>query len=425
LLNESTIILPLLRNKKHKQFVDIYQIYCLNIASAKYRLVQGQTLILDFLLVIGLALSVLIVVLARVSKNKKSAKRFLITIYSIYICYFIDTYIRLHDIKSLFVFGLLISTGLGFLIAPIIFMYVRSLVYNSRYDYRKVILHFLPFIIHWFGFVLLFAISYAQKEWVFDYVKFIYTQWDFVSLIEDVYIIVYALLGYISLKKARLLLKKNYSTLDGIDLDWLNKLLIGVILVITLDFVTSIYVLFYDSEIIDRGYLTASGVVFLSIYLGYYGVTRSRVLIPDFLFETSSDIPNEDKTKKSTRLSNLPEEAIEGLKISLIEVLENQKPYKDDALTLGTLAEMMSISDKKLSELINLHLETNFYDLINSYRVSEVKEKISSDQYKNLTLLGMAYDSGFKSKTSFNRVFKQQVGMSPSKYKSNQANSLV
>lgn len=379
---------------------------------------QGQTLIIDFLLVVGLAINILILVLAKFSKNTKSAKRFLITIYAIYICYFVDTYITLHDIKPLLVFGLLISTGLGFLIAPILFMYVRSLVYDSKSTYRSIVLHFSPFVIHWFGFVLLFAISYARKEWVFDYVKFIYSQWDAVSLIEDVYIIVYTLLGYNLLKKSETVLKKNYSTLDGVELNWLKKLLFGVVIVIAFDFFTSIYVLFYESEIIDRGYLTATGVIFLSIYLGYFGVTRSRVLIPDFLFESNVAVADEDKNKKGMRLSSLSDEDIEKLKITLIEVLENQKPYKDDALTLGTLAGMMLISDKKLSELINVHLETNFHDLINSYRIAEVKQKINAAEYQHLTLLGIAYESGFKSKTSFNRVFKQQVGMSPSAYKS-------
>ena len=58
----------------------------------------------------------------------------------------------------------------------------------------------------------------------------------------------------------------------------------------------------------------------------------------------------------------------------------------------------------------------SFYDLINDYRVETVKQKMRSSESRQFTLLALAFDSGFKSKTSFNRVFKQKTGMSPSQY---------
>ncbi|WP_353959585.1 helix-turn-helix domain-containing protein [Aequorivita aurantiaca] len=81
------------------------------------------------------------------------------------------------------------------------------------------------------------------------------------------------------------------------------------------------------------------------------------------------------------------------------------------------------MSDKKLSELLNQQLSTNFYNLINEYRVNEVKQKIKDKEYYKYTLLSIAHDCGFQSKTSFNRVFKQKTGMSPSLYKESQHGS--
>lgn len=92
------------------------------------------------------------------------------------------------------------------------------------------------------------------------------------------------------------------------------------------------------------------------------------------------------------------------------------KMYLDENLTLNKLASKLSITDKHLSAFLNQHLNITFYDYVNSHRVTSVIDKLKSQEYKNITLLGIAYESGFKSKTSFNRVFKKETGLSPSTY---------
>jgi AraC-like DNA-binding protein len=58
----------------------------------------------------------------------------------------------------------------------------------------------------------------------------------------------------------------------------------------------------------------------------------------------------------------------------------------------------------------------NFYNLVNEYRIKEVKDRLKSDKYKRLTILAIAYDSGFNSKSSFNTIFKEKTGQTPSEY---------
>lgn len=76
----------------------------------------------------------------------------------------------------------------------------------------------------------------------------------------------------------------------------------------------------------------------------------------------------------------------------------------------------MEISNKKLSELLNQHMNTNFYNLINEYRIQEVKEKLNQGESEKYTVMAIAYDCGFQSKASFYRIFKQKVGVSPSEF---------
>ncbi len=92
------------------------------------------------------------------------------------------------------------------------------------------------------------------------------------------------------------------------------------------------------------------------------------------------------------------------------------KPYRDRELTIFDLSDQLKIPRHFLSEVINEHLGKNFYTLVNEYRIEEVKIEWWILHYKHLTILAIAYDAGFNSKSSFNTIFKQKTGMTPSEY---------
>ena len=93
-----------------------------------------------------------------------------------------------------------------------------------------------------------------------------------------------------------------------------------------------------------------------------------------------------------------------------------EKPYLDRELTIYNLSEQLKISRHILSEVINVHMGMNFYNLVNEYRVNEVKERMKGEDMKHLTILAIAFDSGFNSKSSFNTIFKEKTGQTPSEY---------
>ncbi len=93
--------------------------------------------------------------------------------------------------------------------------------------------------------------------------------------------------------------------------------------------------------------------------------------------------------------------------------MEKEKPYLEPKLSLGQLAEMLGVAANKLSQVINQYEEKNFYDFVNGYRVQEFIVRAQNDKNKNLSLLGIAYGSGFNSKSSFNQVFKKFMGETP------------
>jgi AraC-like DNA-binding protein len=116
---------------------------------------------------------------------------------------------------------------------------------------------------------------------------------------------------------------------------------------------------------------------------------------------------------KSKRLSG---EQIAGLSARLDNLMINDKIFLDNEISLATVAEKLNISIHDTSYLINEVTGDNFYNFINKYRVEEAKKLLTSDKSDKLNMLGIAFESGFNSKTTFNTAFKKQVGISPSEY---------
>ncbi len=97
--------------------------------------------------------------------------------------------------------------------------------------------------------------------------------------------------------------------------------------------------------------------------------------------------------------------------------MEENKPYLDIDLTIHDLSGALNIPRHYLTQIINEKLNRNFYQFINEYRVEEVKRLLQDPAYKKYTFTAIAFEAGFNSKSSFNSVFKETVGKTPSQYK--------
>ncbi len=98
-------------------------------------------------------------------------------------------------------------------------------------------------------------------------------------------------------------------------------------------------------------------------------------------------------------------------------LFEVEKIYREEEISLQTLSEKLSIPSYQLSWIINKKMNITFSGLVNSYRVEDVKKRLASSQDDGKTILDIAFDAGFNTKTSFNRVFKKLTRMTPSQYR--------
>ncbi len=99
------------------------------------------------------------------------------------------------------------------------------------------------------------------------------------------------------------------------------------------------------------------------------------------------------------------------------QALAVEKVYQNPNLTIGELAEELGIPLVHLSQVVNDKFGKNFNDLLNSYRVAAFKEKLLDPQNHKYTIVALAFESGFNSKSAFNAIFKKYTGTTPSQFK--------
>ena len=139
------------------------------------------------------------------------------------------------------------------------------------------------------------------------------------------------------------------------------------------------------------------------------------VIIGAVLFKKSKS-----KKNKIQKKDLLNPETSEEIKKRLLYLLEVDKIYRNEKLSLISLAEKLKITPHQLSWVINDKINRSFPSLINCYRVEEVKKKLTQSNLSEITILQAAFEAGFSTKTSFNKAFKSITGMTPSQYREKQ-----
>lgn len=371
-----------------------------------------MTHIVNIIIILGLGGVAIILFLLLKTGVKVLSKRILTFIFGLCLIPVLSFYADLHSIDWLENLLHPINYGNELFFGPLLFLYVQSLYLNTIPP-KRVFIHFFPLIIFFLLFIFPVYISILQEEYLFYYLELMVEgEWDmFIFLL---YFIIYNIISYQTLIRFNTISKVNHSSVEGYNFDWTQRLLIGVILLNILD----LLLLCIDVFTPELGWIDVFfdfvPSIILIIYMGYYGFKQSDLKVPNaFIYLQESDL--EDSANKVSY--SLKPNEIEMIRLGLKENLDVKKYYLDENLTLASLASRIPTTDKKLSIYINHELKTNFYDLINKCRINTFKEKLQMEKYQNYTLIAIAYESGFQSKASFNRVFKKETGLTPLAYK--------
>jgi AraC-like DNA-binding protein len=195
-----------------------------------------------------------------------------------------------------------------------------------------------------------------------------------------------------------------YSATHKKMLFWIEFLALGLALI-------WVVALFFDDPVIF------GGVVIFVLLIGVFGINQVPVFYSELgnelLINPEKEAPSETEKYAKT---GLKEEDASNLLRRLETLMQNEKPYLEPELTLNELANRLQCPSHQLSQVINAKCGKTFYHYINSYRIKEFLELSALPENNKFTLLALAYEAGFNSKTTFNKYFKLETGKNPSEY---------
>lgn len=157
-------------------------------------------------------------------------------------------------------------------------------------------------------------------------------------------------------------------------------------------------------------------IIFNIVVIGFFGI-RQRAIFTNI--PVANPPKEETNTKSKYEKSAVPDNVLDELTNRLEELMNNDKPYLNPKLDIDSLAQMADTRKHYLSQALNDQLKINFYDYVNGFRVEEFKNRSIDPSNSHLSILGIALDCGFNSKSSFNSIFKKREGLTPSEFKKN------
>ncbi len=324
-------------------------------------------------------------------------------------------------------FDLSFSMGLMPLtFGPYLYLYTTYLVERkARFEYKDL-LHFVPFI-------FITACYFAFFKEVVDFTDVNYFQNDAYLWVRVVYgfvfltsIVCYTVFTYIKLWRFRKGISANFSYWTRqLRLLWLNFIPALFALLFALYFVTGAINAFSFKKVFDLTSLSHIGLTVIAFSISYFGLRQMSLFRPVYVkVEDRETEPqalpqeddNEDEPEKKPK-ARFTEEQAEELIAKLNRHMEEEKPYLNPELTLYDLSSQLNLSKNELTDLLNNHMGKNFFAFVNEFRLKAVIRKFENPDYSHYTIIAIAYDCGFNSKSTFNSIFKQYTGQTPSDYK--------
>jgi len=325
------------------------------------------------------------------------------------------------------------------LFGPLFYLYAATASDRARRLTRRDALHFAPFVLALVAGLPIYLMSGPDKIAFYQALQRgevppLLQVIDPLKLVSGVS---YAGVTLLFLRRHRARVKDSYSSLEHVNLRWLVRLAAAVAAIWGLAVVDDVTQLL-QSPAFRRG----DDIITLAVALLVYGIGYMALRQPEIFRFDTADYPvvGAEPTAPPGRVTPAsavaPESVVEtapvgsryersglsdweaaALKRALLAAMDQDRPWQDSNLTLADLARRLSTTPHKLSEVLNSQLEQSFYDFVNGYRVRYVQRRIEDDDTKNLTILSLALDAGFASKSTFNDVFKKHTGLTPSDYR--------
>ncbi len=344
-------------------------------------------------------------------RDRKLASRFLsltICIVNVHLTYLmvLDT-----NLDNLFPFLLWIPYSFLTAIGPLILFYTKALT-DVDFGILKIDgKHLIPVVVEVGLQVIMIVQSIRSRELFYNTPLYFYvTPLIYLWVAGSIFYYLRLSLGIISNHEVWVL--RNFSNLKEVTLIWLRKLIIyyRLLWIVWVPFVIA-FLLFFRFQLLYLVvvlilYFLMLILIYLTLWIGIEGLGRGNLIL----------IREHEEKPENKNFSRLTQPEIQDYIERINKLMALEKIYLNENLSLKEFALHLKADPNLMSFILNNHMGINFYDFVNRHRIEEVKNKLNNPQYKHLTLLGIALESGFNSKTTFNRVFKQATGITPTEF---------
>lgn len=346
-----------------------------------------------------------------------------------------------------------IQIPLPLLHGPLLYIYTLTVTRENGFT-KKYWLHFLPAAMAYAVLTKFFFLPAEKKLTVYKNEGAGFEIETAIILMSCLFSgFVYVLFSINELRKYRKRITDEFSNTEKINLNWLRYLIYGIL---------AIWLIFFLN---GGDPLIFGAVVVFVLLLGYFGITHmgiftyrqvivreipkaetgekrvatidaetslggqepvtvdnailsSPVAVADegIFLEKEQILVEQPPPRIKYEKSGLQKEMADKIHQDLKHLVETDKVFKQEELSLAQLAQQLGVHPNILSQVINTYENKNFYDYINSLRVREFKTLALLPENSRYTLLSLAFECGFNSKTAFNRNFKKITGQSPSEY---------
>ncbi len=304
---------------------------------------------------------------------------------------------------------------MGTAIAPLIYFYVKSITISSFVFKRRDMWHFaipIALVIYRTSIYTYDALQTGFNDTQNGYLKihldepYILPGLGFVAFVVTLLYLAFTFQLFYHYRKK---INEFFSNTYKLELRWILSFLIAFTILFLYstgqDIIANVYT---DLSYTQRYWLNIL-MALVVLYVGIRGYFTDTAKLKKLEF---SFTPHPITVPEHNEVSEISEEDVATVR----QFMETEKPYLDPELNLITLSRKLQMSRSQLSEIINDGFGKNFNDFVNSYRVDAVKKMLGEGKQKQLSLLGIAYECGFNSKATFNRVFKKLATISPTEF---------
>lgn len=323
------------------------------------------------------------------------------------------------------------------LFGPLVYLFTVKLCSHPPAFKQTDLLHFIPFAIYLVVLLPWFLQSaQTKRSYLADFELASLSDFGFMNQFSLLLILAYLVSTLLFLKRFRKEVEATFSEISQKRVQWMRAFAYAVLIVLVVS-TLGFYGHKWNIPILDAFYhYNYFPMVLLVYWIAYKSLLQPVIFdIPQsedniqsypFVFEVSESSSHEvveTETRKYTR-SGLDDQQAELLYTRLVDFMKKEKPYLDPEINIYQLAKLLNVKKHHLSQVINEKAGINFFDFINEFRVEETKRNLVGGGKQALTLLGVALESGFNSKATFNTAFKKFTGQTPSDFQKSLKNKV-